>query len=260
MLREAAEYPNAFIPLDTGELRIDTGRYTLCMARTKRANAVQRQRLFGDDVDAVLAEVRCLLAARGRTRTEWEIGSAATPGNLVEQLLERGLVRDHEPYATAMALTAKPPPPSPELIARRTRTREEYIEAVEVQFEAFGATAEEVAEFSATLQDRWQSNSKVMHAVWMDGVIVSAGGCAWTPRGLALFGGATLMRARGRGAYRALIAARWRDAAARTPNPTLLTQAGAMSRPILEELGFSAVGRVEMLVDDFGAGFLRSQS
>jgi hypothetical protein len=34
--------------------------------------------------------------------------------------------------------------------------------------------------------------------------------------------------------------------------PALVTQAGAMSRPILAALGFVAAGRVEMLVDDFG--------
>jgi hypothetical protein len=33
----------------------------------------------------------------------------------------------------------------------------------------------------------------------------------------------------------------------------LITQAGAMSRPILERLGFRRVGRTDMLVDDFGS-------
>jgi hypothetical protein len=35
--------------------------------------------------------------------------------------------------------------------------------------------------------------------------------------------------------------------------PPLITQAGAMSRPILERLGFRRVGRTDMLVDDFGS-------
>jgi hypothetical protein len=45
-----------------------------------------------------------------------------------------------------------------------------------------------------------------------------------------------------------LIAERWRGAVA-AGRPALLTQAGAMSRPILERLGFRALGRVEMLRD-----------
>jgi hypothetical protein len=31
-----------------------------------------------------------------------------------------------------------------------------------------------------------------------------------------------------------------------------MTQAGAMSRPILERLGFEPVGHVHMLLDEFG--------
>ena len=75
--------------------------------------------------------------------------------------------------------------------------------------------------------------------------------CAVTPYGLALFGGATLSRARGRGAYRALIHARWQEAA-ESGTPALITQGGSMSRPILERLGFRSIGRIDMLVDDFG--------
>jgi hypothetical protein len=32
----------------------------------------------------------------------------------------------------------------------------------------------------------------------------------------------------------------------------LVTQAGSMSRPILERLGFERVGRIDVLVDEFG--------
>jgi hypothetical protein len=58
-------------------------------------------------------------------------------------------------------------------------------------------------------------------------------------------------QARGRGAYRALIHARWTKAIT-LGTPTLLTQAGAMSSPILHRLGFEAVGHVHMLLDEFG--------
>jgi hypothetical protein len=67
---------------------------------------------------------------------------------------------------------------------------------------------------------------------------------------LLLYGGATLSDARGRGAYRALIRARWDDAAA-LGTPTLVIQGGSMSRPILERLGFERVGEVHMLLDEF---------
>jgi hypothetical protein len=69
--------------------------------------------------------------------------------------------------------------------------------------------------------------------------------------GLLLYGGATAPDARGRGAYRALLRARWDEAVA-LGTPALITQGGSMSRPILERTGFEAVGHVHMLMDEFG--------
>ena len=67
---------------------------------------------------------------------------------------------------------------------------------------------------------------------------------------MILFGGATLPAARGRGAYRALVAARAAEAEKRG-TPTLVTHAGQMSRPILERLGFEPVARIDRLIDRF---------
>ena len=66
-----------------------------------------------------------------------------------------------------------------------------------------------------------------------------------------MHGGATLPAARGRGAYRALVAARWEDAVVRG-TPVLVTQAGALSRPILARLGFREVCTIRVLLDAFG--------
>jgi hypothetical protein len=90
-----------------------------------------------------------------------------------------------------------------------------------------------------------------MHAVWMDGEIVCAGSANPMSEGLLLYGGATAPAARGRGAYRALVRARWDDAVA-LGTPALITQGGAMSRPILERAGFEAIGHVHILLDEFG--------
>jgi predicted GNAT superfamily acetyltransferase len=67
---------------------------------------------------------------------------------------------------------------------------------------------------------------------------------------VTLFGGSTLPEARGRGAYRALVAARWDDAVERG-TPILVTQAGPMSRPILAQLGFREVCEIRILLDKF---------
>ncbi len=251
MLREIAEYPNSFGPLGPKDERIETDRFTLCMAEGRRWNTVQRQHFAAAEVDDVLEEVRSLLRDRGRDSTQWEVGSSAEPRELVDLLLERGLVPDKDPYAVALVLKAEPPPPPPGVVARRVETFEEYAAARAVQDEAFGMPADELAERRATLAERWRDTPNLMHATWLDGAIVSAGTCAPTAQGLLLYGGATLARARGRGAYRALLRARWDEAVARG-TPTLITQGGSMSRPILERLGFEPVGHVHMLLDEFG--------
>jgi hypothetical protein len=250
VLREIAEYPNSFGPLGPNDERIETERYTLCMGLGKTWNTVQRQRFPEEEVDDVLEEVRPLLLGRGRHRTQWEVGSAAEPSKLVDLLLERGLTRDKDPFAVALVLTA-PPPAAPGILARRVETFEEYTAANEVQWQAFETPEDEIAEARELLSQRWHDAPVVTHAVWIDDEIVSAGTCAPTPYGLLLYGGATVSRARGRGAYRALLRARWDEAVARG-TPALITQGGSMSRPILERVGFEPVGHVDVLLDEFG--------
>ena len=251
MLREVAEYPNSFGPLGPGNERLDTGRYTLCMSEGKKWNTVQRQRFSLDEVNAVISEVRATLRERGRTYTQWEVGSSA-PDGLVDALLERGIVRDKDPYAVALVLTEKPPRAAQRLIARRVETYEEFVAANAVQWEAFELDEKDIGESRAALEQRYRETPNLMHAVWLDGELVCAGTAAPTEHGLLLYGGATLKRARGRGAYRTLNRARWDDAVA-LGTPALITQGGSMSRPILERIGFERVGEVYMLVDDFGS-------
>ena len=237
MLREVAEYPNSFSPLGENEERIETERYTLCIGAGSTWNTVQRQRFPLEEVDEVLAEVRDALRERGRKQTQWEVGSSA-PDGLVDALLERGLEPDKDPYAVALVLTREPP------------AIEEMEAAMAVQWEAFDASPEEIEEARGLLPDRFRQRLYLRHAVWLDGEIVCTGTAAATEHGLLLYGGATKVDARGRGAYRALIRARWDDAVA-LGTPALITQGGSMSRPILERLGFEPVGEVHMLIDRF---------
>ncbi len=61
-------------------------------------------------------------------------------------------------------------------------------------------------------------------------------------------GGAVLPDARGHGVYRALVRARWEHAVARG-TPLLVVQAGHMSRPVLERLGFERHGELHLYID-----------
>jgi predicted GNAT family acetyltransferase len=87
------------------------------------------------------------------------------------------------------------------------------------------------------------------YLAFIHGEAVAAGNAMRTSEGvLALAGGVTRPEARGRGAYRALVRKRWDDAVA-AGTPALVTQASAMSRPILEYLGFRDLGPVRELID-----------
>ena len=61
---------------------------------------------------------------------------------------------------------------------------------------------------------------------------------------------AVLPDARGRGAYRALVQARWADAVARG-TPLAVTDAGSQSRPVLARMGFREICTIRCLIDRF---------
>jgi hypothetical protein len=67
---------------------------------------------------------------------------------------------------------------------------------------------------------------------------------------VTLSGAATLSEARGRGAYRALVHARWQDAVDRG-TPLAVTDAGRQSLPILARMGFREVCTIRALLDRF---------
>ena len=82
----------------------------------------------------------------------------------------------------------------------------------------------------------------------LDGEIVGSGGARYFESGIYLLGGNVAEHARGRGVYRALVRARW-DESVRRGTPALVVHAGAMSRPILEHVGFRTVSEVHALLD-----------
>jgi GNAT superfamily N-acetyltransferase len=82
----------------------------------------------------------------------------------------------------------------------------------------------------------------------VDGELVAFAGARFGRTAVYLAGGGTLPEHRGRGAYTALVRARW-DAAVERGTPVLTVGAGDMSRPILERLGFSIVGWEDCLLD-----------
>jgi len=253
VIRELAENPNLHQVHSPGyELYRDPGgRYAIYLGPDTVAEAatVQRVRLTAETVEPALAEVRALLSSRGRRGAEWELGESCTPSDLVDRLLALGLRWiDDEPVSIGMVLRgAVSWETAADVAARPVASVDELLIARAIQQEAFGDPREVDLE-RARRDFASEGVTGSTFLAWVDGEPAAAGYAAYTDLGLILFGGATRDVARGRGAYRALVAARAREAHARG-TPTLVTHAGRMSRPILERLGFAAVARIDRLLD-----------
>lgn len=161
------------------------------------------------------------------------------------------MVPFEEPVAYGMVL-AEPLPAGPSgVVARRVETLEEYEAARRIMDIAFGVAPR--AEDSEQTAREWSEEAagadRATYLAFVVGVPVAAAAMKYAGAAAVLNAAGTLPAARGRGAYRALIAARQEDAAARGVT-TLVVQAGALSRPILRALGFVEVAEVRILQDD----------
>jgi hypothetical protein len=245
---ELAENANTYTPLGPDDERVVDDRFVLWMGRGDQPswNVAQRFRMHADEVEPVRAKIHELLQAKGRTGCTWEVGTHATPDDLVERLLALGLVDDDPtPLAVGMVLTEPPAQAPPGIAVRPARTDEERLAAARIAAIAFGGPLPTEAPAASEDPDN------IVYLAYVDGEPVARGSAAFSEHGVTLFGGSTLPEARGKGAYRALVAARWQDAVARG-TPVVVTQASPMSRPILGQLGFREVCEIRILLDRFG--------
>jgi hypothetical protein len=245
---ELAENANTYTPLGPEDERIVDDRFVLWMGRGDEPswNVAQRFRLRAADVEGVRAEIHSILRAKGRSACTWEVGSHATPPDLADRLLALGLVPDEpDDYAVGMVLTSPPADAPSDVEVREARTRDELVASARIAAVGFGAGP-------PSGPDEVHPGNAV-YLAYVDDRPVARASASFSEHGVTLFGGATLPEARGRGAYRALVAARWRDAVERG-TPVLVTQAGKMSRPILQRLGFREVCEIRILLDAFDRG------
>lgn len=241
---ELAENANTYTPLGPDDERVVEDRFVLWLGRGDEPhwNVAQRFRLRRDEIEPVREEIHAHLRARGRTACTWEVGSHATPLDLADRLLALGL--EQQELAIGMVLTEPPAVPPPEVEVRRAESPEDLLAAAWIAAAGFGGP-------DPTEPPPPPDPDNVVYLAFLGGEPVARASASFSEHGVTLFGGATLPDARGRGAYRALVAARWEDAV-RRGTPLLVTQAGAMSRPILARLGFREVCELRILLDAFG--------
>jgi GNAT superfamily N-acetyltransferase len=204
------------------------------------------------DVEEGLATARAWFAKRGRERYVWFVADASEPDDLVAQLLAQGLTPDEpDPVCAGMVLEHEPEGVD-EIEVRKVATYEDSLAGVSLAWRSFDFTPEQIDEAQQSHRERYDlwkdfKGGDNFIAV-VDGEVVGSAGAAYLRPGVYLAGGNVAEHMRGRGVYRALVRARW-DEAMRRGTPALVVQAGRMSKPILERLGFQTICEVHTLVD-----------
>jgi GNAT superfamily N-acetyltransferase len=243
---------------ETGAVRVINARYCLFMTPMPTVNFVERVRLAPGQVAAAVSEVRDLLRARGRTQAAWSVDSASA--ELYDELAGLAMTPytdpPLEPRCTCMALVQPPDwSANPRVVVREATELHEFLAVAELSASVFGISEADRDGFMNGLRVRYELHRQgrshmSTYLAFIDGELVGEAQAAVTASGTNLSGSSVLRSARGQGVYRALVAARWNEAVGRG-RPALTVQAGAMSRPILERLGFQTVGTQLLLCDRF---------
>ena len=233
-------------PLAADEEVVEDVRFVLFLG--PRTATVQRIRLGAADVEPALVEVRG--RASGRTTT-WEVATVSTPPDLAERLVAFGLREDESRRSAAMMLDGDLGPMPPGIEVTRVEDVEAFKAHVTVTHEVFAMLdrlPEELEDIDRHGAQKLADRRFVRYIAWVEGTPAGAATATFASGGAILHSGSVLPWARGRGAYRALVAFRQAEAAARG-TPAVVTRASAMSRPILLGLGFRELAEIRFLVD-----------
>jgi GNAT superfamily N-acetyltransferase len=218
------------------------------------AGGAYRLRFDSESVVGRIDAVRDWFREQGREQFLWWIGPSATPSDLETRLLAGGATPWEDGVITVM-VTEQEPPEAPEVEVRRVERFEEFAVAREIAWAVADFTEQQMAEYRATLPAKWEerlrSDNGAAYLAYVDGEAVGSGDMLFLPFCGFLSGASTLPDFRGRGAFRALVRARWDDAV-RRGTPALVVGAGKMSRPILGRIGFLAVAEQHLLLDRSG--------
>jgi len=259
-VRDAAIFPLSEGPRVPAELpieKISASGYTILVMPGPTGALVEARSLEADAVEQTVQMVRELLREREKTRAAWWVSERSEPAGLVGQMHDLGMEPfDEAPYEPRFAamVRVEPTDPGPDYVdARPAESFEEYIAGIRLSDAIFDISEED--------RRAWEEHERATFALQMagksparsfvalvDGEVVGAASVILGASSVNLLGGSVREDMRGRGIYRSLVRARWDHAVARG-TPALTVQAGHLSRPILEALGFEIVGWEDCLRD-----------
>jgi len=251
-VRDLAVHPFRELPVPPDVEVVELDGATVGFNKWPTAQLVRVDGTGPTDVAAAVEASRAAGRERGKTVLAWWV--PVESDHLVPALEACGLVNEDTPgfeaVENAMALVEPPSGLATDAVeVRMTETWDDFYGASEVVCRAFGMPESTEAELRERFEEyRRPENPGRGFVAVVDGRVVGTSYAAFGTAGVNLFGGAVAEEARGRGVYRSLVRARW-DYAVGRGTPALTVQAGRMSRPICERLGFRFVEAVRVYVD-----------
>ena len=256
-VRRQALHPFREVLLPTGWERVERESIVVCLHPLPIAKIVEPLNVGAGDVEAAVEDARAIVRERGSSLLVWWVTSEHEW--IGEQLEQLGLVNEgtpgFEPTENAMALVEAPAGDSGEgIVVAEVESFEEFVASNRVSAEVFEMPQAMRDEMEAKMPKQYEEyatpeNPARQFSASIDGRVVGTAAAVRGAAGVNLFGGSVISEARGRGVYRALTHARWKFAVDQG-TPALTVQAGRMSKPIAERLGFTLVAPVRLYVDD----------
>lgn len=207
-------------------------------------------RLVAEVVDEVLARARGLVdpAVPATTQLAWWVRLDA-PDGLEQELVDRGAELDETVDVLASDLTEAGRTASAaaeDVELRWSDDLDVFVDAVELTTAVLGGTATDRAALEEVFPGeaaKVRSGGGGAVVAYLDGRPVGSGGLTVVGADGRLWGGVVLPEARGRGIYRAVLAARLRYAAAHGADLAIVKGRVQTSGPILRRAGFTAYGQ-----------------
>lgn len=248
-LREVLEAPRrAFISLPDTQVIERPGWLQLVTPSLRQGglNEVAFSALDEHEADAVIDETLELYRRLG-LRFRWTVGPDSRPADLAERLERRGL-RSTETFGMIRGTDAVPADAGEDVTVEEVSERT-VAEFSRVMAEGWGMDPAPIEAFNRLVLASPEGGRGLFLARYR-GAPAGTAGLAAFERSVYFLGGVVLPAFRGRGLYRALVAARLRYAAERgIPFATTHARAST-SGPILERLGFETLCRFPIFTND----------
>ena len=242
---ERSQWDFFWVPEDVEVVDRPELLYVRCPRDILYLNYVTRTRAPVGRLPGVIDEV---VAAHRQVRSRWLVRARAGAEALEEALADRGYLPTVKAEARAVAVDDYTRAASEELEVRQVATREDLEDCIRVQQVAFGeARSHTGAEIEGFLQDCTRPGRRVFRyvAYGRDTGEALSTGCmtAFSDLGFGLlWGGGTVPKARGRGAYTALVATRIAQARTLGLSHVGLYALVDTSAPIVARQGFRCDG------------------